>query len=634
MLTPVPMHHVTVYLMREDGPKAAVSLAESGVFDPAEEGVDSEDLPELPDREYRELYASARRRLDKSLEHLGLHAPPAPADPEAVDEAELRELNDWLGEVWRECSSCQKEQRRIDDEARQLQQLEELLGYYQGLDIDLGLLQGGLRFLDVRIGTVPSDELRRLRMAVALNGYTLTELTRSERTVTVALAGMGGTESELDSVLQAASFRKLQLPPEFQAHPEEVRVELDRRREQLQARRQELQARVDAGRKRHGEDVRAAAQRLAVAESFVSLSEGLRCRGSLSRATGWVPSDRLDSLRDRLQRRLGGRHVLQARVPEPAERGQVPSVMRYPRWLQPFATLVRNYGVPRYGEFDPTWLFAITFVLMFGMMFGDIGHGLVIAAGGVALRRRLRGFAPFVVAAGLSSTVFGVVYGSLFGYEEVIHPLWMSPLSNPTLMLELALYWGVAFILLATALTIRNRVAEGRWGEALLDGTGLAGLLLYVGLLYAAYRWVEAGDLGTWATTGVVLPLAAVLGYKWATFQAPLGERLLVVGIEGFETLMSYVTNTLSFLRVAAFSLNHVALAVAVFTLAGMMDAVGHWITVVLGNVFILVLEGAIVAIQVLRLEYYEGFSRFFSGDGREFRPLSLAGSPVAGRTP
>ncbi len=98
----------------------------------------------------------------------------------------------------------------------------------------------------------------------------------------------------------------------------------------------------------------------------------------------------------------------------------------------------------------------------------------------------------------------------------------------------------------------------------------------------------------------------------------------MVVFIEGFEALMNYIANTLSFLRVAAFSLNHAALAMAVLTLAAMMGMVGHGLMVVLGNLFILVLEGAIVAIQVLRLEYYEGFSRYFRGDGREFRPLTL----------
>jgi V/A-type H+-transporting ATPase subunit I len=103
-----------------------------------------------------------------------------------------------------------------------------------------------------------------------------------------------------------------------------------------------------------------------------------------------------------------------------------------------------------------------------------------------------------------------------------------------------------------------------------------------------------------------------------------MGEKALVVFIETLETVIGYVSNSLSFLRVAAFSLNHVALSIAVFTLAGMMGPMGHWITVVLGNVFILVLEGGIVMIQVLRLEFYEGFARYFSGDGHEFAPLKL----------
>ena len=106
--------------------------------------------------------------------------------------------------------------------------------------------------------------------------------------------------------------------------------------------------------------------------------------------------------------------------------------------------------------------------------------------------------------------------------------------------------------------------------------------------------------------------------------RSPTGERILVVVVETFETITGYISNSLSFLRVTAFSLNHVALAIAVFTLAETMGPTGHWVTVVLGNVFILVLEGAIVTIQVLRLEYFEGFSRFFSGDGKEFRPLRL----------
>jgi V/A-type H+-transporting ATPase subunit I len=261
---------------------------------------------------------------------------------------------------------------------------------------------------------------------------------------------------------------------------------------------------------------------------------------------------------------------------------------------------------------------------MFGMMFGDVGHGAVIVIGGVLLHRKIKTFSVFVVTIGLSSMLFGALYGSVFGFEELLHPLWMAPLSDPNRMLTLALYWGIGFILIATALTIRNRLAEGHVLEALFDGKGLAGMLFYLGLLFGAYQRVSHGRFGLLETTLIVVPLGAILGYKWHENRIPMGEKILVVLIEGFETVMAYVANTLSFLRVAAFSLNHVALAIAVFTLANMMGQTGHWITVVLGNVFILVMEGAIVAIQVLRLEYYEGFSRFFSGDGREYRPLTL----------
>jgi V/A-type H+-transporting ATPase subunit I len=201
----------------------------------------------------------------------------------------------------------------------------------------------------------------------------------------------------------------------------------------------------------------------------------------------------------------------------------------------------------------------------------------------------------------------------------------MSPLSDPMRMLGVALGWGIGFILLATALTIRNRIADGRLREALFDSHGAAGLLLYLGLLGAAWRYAAAGEAGTVALLAAAAALAAMSAHAWQhNRNAPAGERLLIALMEGFEAVMAYVSNTLSFLRLAAFSLNHVALAVAVFTMGSMMHETGYWLTVVLGNIFIIALEGAIVAIQTLRLEYYEGFSRYFGGDGRAFRPLTL----------
>ncbi|MET0080225.1 MAG: V-type ATPase 116kDa subunit family protein, partial [Candidatus Thiodiazotropha lotti] len=181
------------------------------------------------------------------------------------------------------------------------------------------------------------------------------------------------------------------------------------------------------------------------------------------------------------------------------------------------------------------------------------------------------------------------------------------------------------FIIISSLLNIINHLVQGDRLGALFGDNGLLSLLLYTGMLGTGYSLYAEGSVGGFWATLAILTLIGIFAHKLIEQEASIGERILVAFIETFETITGYASNTLSFLRVAAFSLNHVALAIAVFTLAGMMGDTGHWITVILGNVFILVLEGLIVAIQVLRLEFYEGFSRFYAGDGKAFKPLTLS---------
>lgn len=631
MLLPMKMKRVAVHVLSDDVTLAALVLAECGSFNPESAIVLQEQLPQFPGESYRELYLSAQSYLDRILIHCGLPITPlTPAEVLHVDEAQLARTESWLRQVWATCSECQEGLRCIAEEQKHIDQLLKTLDRFNALDIDLELLRRDKVFLDVRLGTVPVDNMKRLEEALSLTGFLLIPfLARADNMQAIA-AGDTGKAAEIDALLQSAGWRTLDIPPEFSDRPQKVREQLLRRRAEI-VEKNATQCRVlENTRQEFKERLLAAAHTLMLAAPLAELGESLRGRGALTSISGWAPARELQRLEEGLQRRLPQRFVLSARDPLPAERAQVPSALHHPRLLRSFNTLVRSYGVPRYGEFDPTVLFALSFVAMFGMMFGDVGHGAVIVAGGTLLRRRIKTFSVFVILIGVSSMVFGALYGSVFGFEELLHPLWMAPLSNPHRMLMMALYWGIGFILVATALTIRNRLVEGALLDALLDGKGLAGLLFYLGALFGIWQQLAHGRFGTRELMLVIVPLGAILGYKWYEHHAPLGERILVVLIEGFETVMAYMANTLSFLRVAAFSLNHVALAIAVFTLADMMGRTGHWVTVVIGNVFILVMEGAIVAIQVLRLEYYEGFSRFFSGDGREYRPLRLHTVPTA----
>ena len=626
MFSPLPMQRVSLQTLREAAPQAAVILARIGVFNPETIDVPEGALPDSPGERFREVFLSGKARLLKI--QTGGYCPLDIATDltRVVDLDELERTNIYLGDLWHELSELEEEERTLEERGTSLKQLGESLERFAALDVDLGALQRPKEFLSVQVGTVNRANLRRLEEAASLAGHFVRPFYETKGVVYLVVAGPSESAHDIEALLRTAEFRALSIPEEFRDHPEQIRTELAAKAEELKRENREKAKQIDIVVAKHQDRLATACRTLAVAEPYAELATRMKAMGGLAVVEGWIPRDDVEALGDALRGGLSVPYVLTARDPLPSERPQVPSVMRHPRWMQPFVALVSNYGIPRYGEIDPTVLFTVSFIVMFGMMFGDVGHGAVIAIAGLLFRKRLPEVVPVMISAGISSVVFGFIYGSVFGNEHVLHPLWISPMSDPLRMLKVALYWGIGFILFANALTFYNLIREGRFAAALFDARGVAGSLLYIGGVYAGHRWMGSGVLGLPEALAVLVPLAMVMAFHWFHFHGPIGERLLVTIVEGFESLMGYLANTLSFLRVAAFALNHVALSLAVFTLAGMLDTAGHWIMILIGNLFIIVVEGAIVMIQTLRLEYYEGFSRFFRGDGRAFQPLRLQG--------
>ncbi|MES9993898.1 MAG: V-type ATPase 116kDa subunit family protein [Candidatus Thiodiazotropha sp.] len=625
MFSPLPMKHISLQVLTADLPSASMILAGLNSFSPDNRPYAEHELPNVPGQHFRECYAQAKARLDKISSQVEFTAPAFSGDITPISEQQLEAVNQWLGQAWESCSDFEESRRRHLEERRSIDQLETTLANFHDLQIDLGQLQGDKQFLQTTIGMVPRAQVSQLKDALGLDNYMLFPFHESDSESHVIIVGSGGNEgSKLKSVLDTAGFRPLEIPPELHAHPEASETRLLQRRAAVEAADEELGETIQGWSESANQELRQAARILHLAAPYVALGEAARQLGNLSRLQGWVPAEDIHLVESALGDKLPNAYVLETRDPRPDERGLVPSVMRHSRLLRPFSSLVMQYGVPRYGEVNPTQLFALTYILMFGMMFGDIGHGAVIILVTLMLRRKLRSFTPFGIAAGLSSILFGFLYGSIFGYEHILHAIWIAPLTDPLYMLTVALLWGIGFIILVTLLNILNHLMTGDRIGALFGDNGLLSLLLYAGLLGTGYSFYAEGSVGLFWGTLAVLTLIGIFAHKLVEQEAAIGERILVAFIETFETITGYASNTLSFLRVAAFSLNHVALAIAVFTLANMMGDLGHWITVVLGNVFILVLEGLIVAIQVLRLEFYEGFSRFYSGDGKAFKPLTL----------
>jgi V/A-type H+-transporting ATPase subunit I len=626
------MRHVTVKLMREDLPRASLSLAELAAFAPDNRPLLESELPEIPGQAYRNRIRRAWGHLDRLTALLGDLAEQPEETPESpflvLRREKLIETGQWLEDAWTQCARCDDALHRIEDEYRELETLERSLDDFAGLDIDLGELQAEHRHLNIRLGTVPRDNLDRLSDVLSMSHHVIVNVAGEGETARVLIAGIRGDDETLDSVLQAAAFQPLKIPDSFHNDPQTVQRELRERREMLDEALNELRTQMRNWAESNARELNQARRLLEAAEPYFSLQGAARTRGPLAALQGWIPASKLAEAEARLQQSLNLPFVFESRPPRDDELHLVPVPPSNRGLLKPFSVLVQQYGVPRFGEFDPTALFAITFAGMFGMMFGDIGHGAIILLTGLLLRKKLGSFTLLFLLAGASSMLFGWLYGSIFGIEHWIHPLWIAPMSDPIYMLTVALGWGVAFLTLGSGIAISNRLLSGDQAGALFGAGGVVALVLYLSLIGGLVSLAQGNGFPLMAKLMILVTLAMLVVYQWRSSSAPYGERIFTTVIETFEIVNGYVTSSLSFLRVAAFSLNHVALSLAVFTLADGMGTVGHWITLVLGNVFVIVLEGIIVAIQTLRLEYYEGFSRYFYGDGTPFQPLRVGRSP------
>ncbi|MCP3867918.1 MAG: hypothetical protein GY703_07455 [Gammaproteobacteria bacterium] len=620
------MRHVMIQVMTEELSLVSLTLAELSVFSPDHRPIYEDRFPHIPGGQFREYYHQGKSRLEKITRHIPLSPQVRLQSIQVVDERKLRDTNEWLGEVWQRCSILEEALRHLREEEQLIRQLEQTLENFENLNIDLNLLREERLFLDLRIGMVPRTNVSQLQEALGLSHYLLFVYMEHENNAHVVVVGpRGEREEELGSVLDTAGFHTLPIPPELRDEPENIRRELDERRHRVEQDCQLHRETLKTCSTELRNDLEEARRTLIMAEPFVRMDTAARSSGYLSIISGWIPAREIQRTRESLSDVLVNPFRLEERKPSREERPLVPSCLPEHWLMSPFATLVKQYGVPRYGEVDPTALFAITFIAMFGMMFGDVGHGLTIVLVAWLFRWKLRSFTPFAVCIGLSATLFGFLYGAVFGYEEMFHAVWMPPLSDPLYMLGVALRWGIGYLLMITLISIHNRLMEGDVTRAVFDSNGLVSIVLYLTVLYGLWNHYTHGVFGLAPLLISVTALLVLLAYRLIETDAPPGERMLVALIETFETVTGYISNTLSFLRVAAFSFNHVALTIAVFQLVSMLESTqGQWLMVILGNVFILVLEGAIVTIQALRLEYYEGFSRFYSGDGKEFRPLRL----------
>ena len=606
------------------------------------------------------LYAAFERRIQVAMQGLSIDEgqPPASEFEAMVDIEKIRPMLESIeGDIKKVGDQLSGEKKRLEQLESALRQLEPVAE----VDLDVRTFRNS-RYVHSTLGLIPAANVDRLKTSLAHIPYVFLTLRPDSEKPVVWLVGTQSNSDILDRATRSAYLNPLVLPEEYQGTPEKIIQSLHQAVEEAKHNIADAKASLVKLAETHQQQLR---ELLWQVHTSRVLADAIVRYGQLRYtyvATGWVPAEDLEGLTARL--RTASKEILIEALPtsRQGENLQVPVALSTNRFLRPFQMLVNTYARPRYGELDPTILMAFTFPLLYGAMFGDLGQGLVLLVLGLLIHfkifaKGMQSLGLLIVYCGASAAVFGSLYGSIFGFEgqsidRYLHfhfePVWMSPIENILSILSIAIDAGIVLLLCAFLLAIFNNIRSKEWAHLIFGHTGLVALAFYISFLALLGKFLSNTALAPRIAVGISeLPLpfnsiALVFGllvmFSGLFSNLVEGHRPLIEGkglggflmffvqsfMDIFETAISMLSNTLSFVRVGAFAVAHAGLSLAIFSLAGDEPNLKFWIVVLIGNIIIIGLEGLIVGIQTMRLHYYELFGKFFTGGGMPFEPLRV----------
>ena len=502
------------------------------------------------------------------------------------------------------------------------------------------------RFVKFRFGRVPVDYYHKLEKYVYEDlDVVFIEGSRDASHVYGVYFSAEGNIEQTDAILKSLHFERLRLPDEYEGTTREVCKQLTDEINRLNQEILSTDMQIREAFKENGSKLLAVRDRLQKLSSnfdvrkLAALVENKR--GDHFILCGWMPEDQATLFMDEIKKDPDVFVIVEDNHEEYFS--EPPTKLKNPKFFKPFEMFIKMYGLPAHDELDPTIFVALTYTFIFGAMFGDVGQGLCLFLGGAILYKWKKiNLAGIVSIAGIFSTFFGFMFGSVFGFEDIIEATWIRPISHMTTLpfigklntvFIVAVAFGMGIILLSMIFHIIN-AKKAHDTEALLDQNGISGLVFYGAVVLTVVLFMTGNKLPATIVLVVMFGIPLLL----MIFKEPItsklekriehsqeGKVMFVVQavFEMFETLLSYFSNTLSFVRIGAFAVSHAAMMEVVLMLAGVETGNPNWAVVVGGNLFVCAMEGLIVGIQVLRLEYYEMFSRFYKGTGREFKPYN-----------
>jgi V/A-type H+-transporting ATPase subunit I len=441
---------------------------------------------------------------------------------------------------------------------------------------------------------------------------------------------------ELSRVLRSLNFKGILIPEEYTKTPMEMLEFLESKKVQLKDKIDILGRTLLELKNKYEVKVQELINGLCMKERIEDCKEYMASSKKFFYLSGWVSKKSINKVEKVLNKYEG---ILTMYKEKDEVIGFIPPTkLKNIKLFKPFEYLVKMYGIPSYNEIDPTSFFSISYMFLFGAMFGDLGQGFVLLLGGIILAKAKGNkiLGGLLLRLGLSSMIFGTLYGAVFGFEDIIPALLMRPFENINKVLAGAVVIGIVLILISYIFGIVNKLKRKDIEEGIFGKDGLVGLLFYICLLTLIGGKLLGKTILPMETGVVIILLSiALMIFKEPLSNLIMGKKPLynedISGyyIEGvfsiIETLLSMLSGTVSFIRVGAFALTHVGLFIAFQTIGELIGTTaGNIIVLILGNIIIIGLEGLIVFIQGLRLQYYELFSRYYKGEGKEFNPINI----------
>lgn len=559
----------------------------------------------------------------------------------------LKEINDYVNYINYKLGKLLDKKQEILSEISKHQKALVNISHFIGLDLNLAEIFA-CKYIKVRFGKLPKESFQKLNAHQQDDPYMLFfPCTVEDKSCWGVYFAPLENIAEIDRKFAGLYFERMWIN-QIDGTPEEERDIIKGLIDEANAELEKVNKKIESFWKTQKDQCLRFYTKLEEMNTYFDIKKYVSKYNESFILVGWIPEEQ----EELFSRQLGDVYGIEFSIEkvDNEEKHSPPVKLKNNRFSRPFESFVEMYGLPSYNEIDPTVIVSILYTLFFGIMFGDVGQGIVLSLVGSAmwkLKKMMLG--KILIRCGFSATIFGFIYGAVFGMEHSLDPVYkalfnlhekpidvMEP-KTVMMIIILAVVLGAGTILLSMILNVYSSFRRKNYENAIFGQNGIAGFLFYGSL---------AAGLGATAFGVNVLSLPYVLGLMVLPiilifFKEPLGkllarepdwkpekwgEYIVQNSFEMFEIMLSYITNTMSFLRVGAYVLVHAGMMMVVFTIAQIMPGgiVGYTIMAVFGNIFVIALEGLLVGIQVLRLNFYELFSRFFDGQGRPFTPIRV----------